>query len=260
VSTPQARIVLAALDSTPAARPVLETAARVAELTAAQVEAVHVEDGEAQPLEILTQRAGVMLRRLAGRVESALLGAIAAPEVVTAVIGARATPGGRRPAGRTAQLILSQTGKPTVVVPPDCLAPGPIYRVLLPLEGDTISSSPIIDALLPLLVADVELVVLHVFTEATLPRMLDRPYRDLELLGTEFLATHCPPASRIELRTGPVAARVAEVSKEHSVDLVVLCWSQESSAGHAQVVRDVVADSPVPVLLMPLRCPGCEVV
>jgi len=70
--------------------------------------------------------------------------------------------------------ILEQTDKPVVVMAPEAISPGVIRRLLLPLEGTEMSSQPVLARLLPLLVADIELVVLHVFTDATLPVMLDR--------------------------------------------------------------------------------------
>lgn len=255
MSSPERRVVLAALDATTAARPALETAVRFAELTAAGVEAVHAGPEQPATLGILTERAGVTLRLLPEPVEEAILSEMSRPDVVAAVIGARGSPAGPRPAGHTAEELLTRTSKPIVVVAPEAVAAGPVRKLLIPLEGEKASSEPILKALVPLLAADVELIVLHVFTPATLPRMLDRPRRDMELLGGEFIAKNCPPATLIEFRTGPVAASVAEVSREHSVDLVVLSWSQHSSPTHARVVREVVSASPVPVLLLPLEHP-----
>jgi hypothetical protein len=82
--------------------------------------------------------------------------------------------------------------------------------------------------------------------------VLDRPGRDLELLGGEFLARYCPHAARIELRSGPVASQVAEVADEEHADLVVLSWSQDSSPNRVQVVRELLGRSPIPVLLLPV--------
>ena len=98
----------------------------------------------------------------------------------------------------------------------------PFHRLLVPLEGSEHSSGPIVDTLCPLIVADVELVVLHVFTAATIPPVMDRPNRDLAMWGSEFLARHCPNASRIELRTGSIASRVNDVCREEHADLIVL--------------------------------------
>jgi nucleotide-binding universal stress UspA family protein len=246
--------VLAALDASPAARAVLETALGIGELTGTTVRAIHVQRDTAETPKVLAARSEVPLRLLTGPVESALLAAIAETDVVAAALGARATPGGRRPVGLTARHVLEQTNKPIVVVPPEAVGvpPRPIRRLLVPLEGTGTSSRPILETLFPLLDRDVELVVLHVFTEHTLPRILDHPIRDMDLLRGEFLARHCPDAASIELRTGPVGQRVAEVCGEQGSDLVVLSWSQDSSAGRAAVVREVVGSSAVPVLLLPV--------
>lgn len=252
MTAPVANVVLAALDPSAAARPVLDTALSVARITGGRVEAIHVSDRESETLKTLTERAVVPLRRVAGLVEPTVLTAMAAPDVVIAVIGARSTPSGRRPVGRTARRLLEQATKPVVVVPPDASAARTFTRLLMPLEGEAVSSRPVLDAFLPLLVGDVELFVLHVFTQATLPRMLDKPHYDLEILGREFIATHLPGASRIEMCTGPVGTRVAEMTEQHHIDLIVLTWSQDSSEGRAQVVQDVLARSPIPVMLLPV--------
>jgi hypothetical protein len=248
------KTVLAALDASPAARAVVETALGVGDLMGADVEAVHVGRRPAETLETLAAHHGVPLRLLHGPAERALLDAVAPPHVVAAVLGARATPGGRRPTGRTALAVMQGTNKPTVVVPPDAVgvSPRPFRRLLVPLEGSEETSRPVMDCLCPLIVAKVELVVLHVFTAETVPRVLDRPGRDLELLGDEFLTRHCPYATRVEWRTGPVGARVTDAYGEDDADLVVLSWSQDSSAGHAAVVRHVLAASTIPVLLLPV--------
>jgi Universal stress protein family len=248
------KTVLAALDASPAARAVLETALGIADLMGASVEAVHAGHHTTETLETLAAQHEVPLRLLHPPTNRALLDAVAAPHVLAAVLGARAIPSGRRPTGHTALAVMQGSSKPTVVVPPDAVrvSPRPFRRLLVPLEGSRESSRPVMDCLCPLIVAKVELVVLHVFTPETVPRVLDHPRRDLELLGDEFLTRHCPYASRVEWRTGPVGARVTEAYDEHDADLVVLSWSQDSSAGHAEVVRDVVTASTIPVLLLPV--------
>ncbi|HMD46590.1 MAG TPA: universal stress protein [Acidimicrobiales bacterium] len=244
------RIVLAALDGSPAARPVIETAVRVGQMTDAGVEAVHVADGLAVTPRLLAERAGVPLRLLPGPVLSSLVAAVDDPVVAVAVLGARDTPGGPRPVGSTTLGVVGMTRKPVVVVPPEAVGGGPLRRLLVPLEGTEASSRAVVEGLCPMLVGDVELIVLHVFTDDTLPRMLDRPGDDLELLGRQFIERNCPTASGIELRPGPVAQRVHEVSDERHADLVVLSWSQDSSLGHGRVVHEVLGRSTIPVLLL----------
>ncbi len=248
-------VVLAALDATPSAKVVLETAIQIGRLTGTDVTSIHVRRNALESvdtLKSLAARAMVPFRVLEGSVKPTLLEALGAPDVIVAVIGARATSGGRRPIGRTAAHIIEHLDKPVVLVPPEVAAPISIRRILVPLEGAEASSRPVREQLRPLLVAGAELIVLHVFTEATLPTMLDRPFRDLEILGKEFLMRHHSRATHIELRLGPVAERVAEVSAEHGADLIVLSWSQDSSAGRAQVVREVLRASTLPVMLLPV--------
>jgi hypothetical protein len=248
------RTVLACLDPGPAARAVVETARGIGTLMGAAVEAVYAGRQASETLRTLAAHHDVPLRVLPPPTEAALLGAVASPGVVAAVVGARATPGGRRPTGRTALVVMEGTSKATVVVPPEAVgaAPRPFRRLLVPLEGSEESSRPIAECLCPLIVTQVELVVLHVFTPETTPRVLDRPERDLEMLGDEFLTRHCPYATRIEWRTGPVGASVTEAYDRDDADLVVLSWSQDSSVGHAKVVRDVLTASTIPVLLLPV--------
>lgn len=249
------RTVLAALDTTAAARPVVETARGIGLLMDATVEALHVGDRPVEMLETLTAQHQMPLRVMAGEdVTAAVLEAVEASGVVAAVVGARAAPGGRRPTGRTALAVVERTRKPTVVVPPDFASggTGSPRRLLIPLEGSPQSSQPVLEGLLPLVASEVELVALHVFTPATMPHVLDRPQRDLELIGTEFLAQYCPHATRLEWRTGPVGTQVCDVCATESADLIVLSWSQDSSAGRAAVVRHVLADATIPVLLLPL--------
>lgn len=248
------RTVLAALDSSPAARPVLDVAIRIGELTGADIEAIHVTDGDTETPAWLAEQRNIPLRLLEAPVAQSLLRAVEdEASVIAAVFGARSTPGGRRPTGRTAMHVLQHATKPIIVVPPGTeAADQPYRRLLLPLEGDLESSRPILERLFPLFVSDVEVVVLHVFTTETVPRILDRPARDLSMWGDEFLARFCPGATRIELCAGPVTTRVDEVAAEEAADIVVLSWSRDISPGHGAVIRDVLDRTTVPVLLLPV--------
>jgi nucleotide-binding universal stress UspA family protein len=249
-------VVLAALDTTDVARAVLATATRFGLLTRADVEAVFVRanpPGPGTSPEWLATGADVPFHLLDGPVESTLLEALGPDEVIGAVIGARATPRGPGAVGHTALHVLEHTQKPVMVVPPGLeeAATGPFRRLLVPLEGTESSSHAVLERLRPLLVTDVELVVLHVFNDDTRPVMLDRPEEDLAILGRQFLIDHFPRPARIELCYGPVAERVVEASRDHASDLIVLSWSQDGSPGRARTVRESLESSRVPVLLLP---------
>lgn len=244
--------ILAALDWDVVAAAVLDTAARVAAMTGARIEAVHAGTSVPDTLVKLAEQKGVALRLLAEPAGRALVEELERPELHAIVMGAGRSPSGRHPVGPTTRYVAARSTKPVVVVPAEASRAGhPMRRLLVPLEGTESSSRPVLEALLPLLSPDIEVDVLHVFTDATLPRMLDRPVRDTELLGREFLAKHCPPAKGILLRAGSVADRVREACEERGADMIVLSWSQVSDTGRARVVRRVLRSSPIPVLLFP---------
>ena len=250
-------IVLAALDAGPTAQLVLETAIRVGELTNTNVEAVHVTTADDQFVKPRADDTRVPLHLLSGPLEPSILTAVAAPDVIAAVIGTKAAADDTRLVGRTARHIIERSLKPVVIVPPELIAGGTFRRLLIPLEGTEASSRPVLEGLLPLLAVDVELIVIHVFTESTAPAMLDRPWRDLEILGKEFLTRHLPnQEASIELRHGPTGSQVAEAWAEHGADLIVLSWSQDSTAGRARVVSEVLGSVKCPILLLPLKGSG----
>jgi hypothetical protein len=122
----------------------------------------------------------------------------------------------------------------------------------VPLDGSP-DAAAAADRICPLFGRAVDVIVLHVFNPLTAPRFLDRPARDLELWGAEFIARHRPhPDARLAWRVGaPGDAIVAAVGAEHA-DLVVLSWSQDVSIGHAAAVREVLGRSRVPVMLVPV--------
>ena len=248
--------VLAALDASAAAGAVLDTAVRVGRLTDSTVVAVHVRSDPAVPVDVvasLAEERGIALRVLDGDPGPTLIEALRGPEAIAAVIGGSARSVRPGPgACRVSRTILEQSDGPVVVVPPDTGPHQEIRRLLLPLEGSEASSRAVLDQLVPLVATDIELEVLHVFTPATVPPMLDQPTYDLDTLGKEFLSRHCPGASRIEFRGGGVVDQVTRLSVDHHADLIVLTWSQSPSPRHAQVVRGVLAASSLPVLLLPV--------
>ncbi len=209
----------------------------------------------AQNLVTWPPSSGWQFRALDGATGDRLLAALAEDDVVAGVLGAHCSPDEGRPADGTTFRVLEHTTKPVVIVPPGCTTalspeqPTP-RRLLIPLEGQRVSSQPVVDALDHLLAAQVEVIVLHVFTADTMPRMLDRPVRDLSMWGDEFVARFCSPASRIELRIGAVADHVAGLAEAEHIDLGVMSWSRNRTAGHAKVVCEVLATSQIPILLL----------
>ncbi len=149
--------------------------------------------------------------------------------------------------------VMARAGKPAVLVPPGADPPAAIDRVLLPLDGTSESSAAVARAVDLLAGAGVDLVVLHVFDAATVPRFWDQPAHAAPAFAAEFLARHvAAPGARLELRAGSPAEHVVDVAVAERADLITLGWSQHLGAGRARTVRRCVQDSTVPVMLIPL--------
>ncbi|GAA1798723.1 universal stress protein [Planosporangium flavigriseum] len=250
------RQVLAALDRSPAAKPVLAAARALAAFLGVQVTALHVRcDGSEVPRRLAAD-AGVPLRVIDGDVVARLVEAAEADEVAVLVIGARRIPTDPRPLGATAVTVATTVTKPVLVVPPQADPHVSYTRVLAPLEGSVATSlapRPLIELAARV---GIDIVVLHCLGPQTLPAFTDQPQHEHAIWASEFLARHCPwgnSAVRFEARLGRSEDLVPIVAREVGCDLIVLGWSQMFTPGRARVVRATLERSSVPVLLVSVR-------
>ena len=248
--------VLAAIDPSPAARAVLGVAKVLAGALGLQVAALHVRENGDQPARLAAARAGVPLRVERGDPAAAITAALADEGAALAVLGARGQPGGPEPAGGTATAVALRAAKPVVVVPPGMhgLPPAGLRRVLVPLDGGADTAQATRGLATRFTRAGVEVVALHVFDAAGVPPFWDRPEHDAGAWSREFLARASPvPECRLELRTGRPADAILEVAVEEGAGMLALGWHQALTPDHATVLREVLARSPIPVILLP--CP-----
>ncbi len=256
-------MIVAFLDASPSARGVLDAAVRLGEVAGARVGAVHVRtspDSDRLAADLCRSRS-VELQILDAPVAEALLGRLAESGVDAGVLGARSTAGGGRPVGSVTRAVIDRCAVPVMVVPPESVDPPPFRTALVPLEGTAPTSSPI-QAWLPRFAEHLELLVLHVFTPDTVPRMLDRPVRDMAMIKETFTERHLPRAVDAEMRPGHVALCIIDCCRRgpadggSGIDLVILSWLQPAGAGRAQTIMEVLSLSPLPTLLLPAATPG----
>lgn len=153
--------------------------------------------------------------------------------------------------------IVRHSSKPVVLLPSSPATPGAsdhvISRVLLPLDGSFEAAAAVTEAAELFTRTGVDLVVLHVFDEATVPRFWDQAAHARQAWEQEFLARHCAyPGVRMELRGGVAGEQVVNVAAAEHVDLIALGWSQHLDEGRARTVRETTAGARVPVMLIPV--------
>jgi nucleotide-binding universal stress UspA family protein len=248
-------IVLAALDRSLAATPVLATARALARVLGAEVVALHVQEDSAETPSEFARAAGVRLRIVRGDVVDRLVAEGEADDVAALVVGARGIPTDPRPLGATAVAVATTIIKPVVVVSPRAEPQPTISRALVPLEGDlTTSLAP--RALIELAPeVGLEVVALHVFHPEAVPAFTDQPQHEHETVAREFLARYCPwgiDVVQFESRVGRREDLIPLAAGECGCDLIVLGWLQRLSPGRANVVRATLERSSVPVMLVPI--------
>ena len=249
--------VLAAIDDSAAARPILDVARRIGELIEARVESVHVqEDGSGENATAISRAAHVPLHVRHGDVVSVLRSEASERDVVALVIGTRGVPAGPSPAGHVAIDLVQSLDRPIVVVPPHA-ADRALRSVLVAVEGD--GESHALGRLFEQLGdrATPEVIALHVTEPSNLPPFADSAVHEADAFAREFVirsaSSVVPDLSRIrfEMRVGDPAGTVCEAARELDVDMVVFAWHRDLSEGHGRVVREMLSEASVPVALFP---------
>ncbi len=252
--------VLAALDQTAAASPVLAASHEIARVFGADVAAVHVLQDGAQRVRELAAGERVPLVELEGPPGPRLAQALEDDDDALAlVVGTRAQPQGGREIGSTALEVVTTAHKPVFAIPPE-LPPGfAVHRVLVPLEGSLPTSHAPYAALDVPGAQHVDVVILHVLEEDTLPAFCDQPQHEWEAFDREFLARYSPwPVEhvRLETRVGRPDQHIFPVARETDCDLIALAWAQELAPGRAIIVRETLRRGTIPVLLVPEKATG----
>jgi nucleotide-binding universal stress UspA family protein len=246
--------VLAAIDNSAAARPVLSVAAAMGRLLDAEPEAVHVLEDGTRTAQAAADRAHIPYREVRGEPLAMLVQSASAGDVSTVVVGARSLPAGAGEAGHVAQQLTLALSKPVVVVPPDAHLVNDVKRILVALDGTRATAQALAGVIELFLARGVEVVALHVLQPELLPLFTDQPQHEITSWSTEFLARYCPQPehARLEVRVGTPEHHLLRVAEAEHADLLVLGWSQKFDEGHAAVVREALERGRYPTLLIPI--------
>ncbi|HEY5011295.1 MAG TPA: universal stress protein, partial [Acidimicrobiia bacterium] len=179
--------ILAAIDDSAAARPVLDVARRLGALFEARVESVHVqEDDSGESAAAIADSVHVPLHVRHGDVVSALRAEMHERDAIALVIGTRGVPAGASPAGHVALDLVQSLDWPIVVVPPHA-TDRPLRRVLVAVEGD--GESHALRGLFDRLGdrPTPEVIALHVIEPSQLPPFADSPIYEADAFEREFM-------------------------------------------------------------------------
>jgi nucleotide-binding universal stress UspA family protein len=246
--------ILAAIDDSAAAQPVLGTALALAPILDATVEAVHVSAGQrgGRTAQATALAANVAIRRVVGDPLEQIHQMADEDDVVALVVGARARLHARRRAGHLALALADAIVKPVIIVPPEFQPPNAISRVLIAMKGTARDARDLLRAIEVAAATDLELVVVHVDDEESMPSFSDQVQYESEAYAKEFLARYSPgaPEARLVLRIGVAVDEILAAADDVSPDLLAIGWPHPPDRIPGGVAREIVARSRVPVLLV----------
>ncbi|HEX4822052.1 MAG TPA: universal stress protein [Acidimicrobiales bacterium] len=243
--------VIAAIDNSLAARPVVLMATALAEVLGATVEPLHVSDDDGETARACADSLGLELRRCSGDPLECIRAAAEADDVVAVAIGARQQPSGHH-VGHLARQVADVIDKPVLVVPPETVPPAHLHHVVIAMEGTPAKTRHLKAAVDVASSADLHLTVVHVDDESSIPSFSDQVAHETDAYAHEFLARylHGAPRARLELRIGAPADEVIDVTDVAAPDLLAIGWPQSAGGDHGATAREILDRSHVPVLLV----------
>ena len=242
--------VLAALDDTGAASPVLRTARQLAEGLGRSLRVVHAGPWPASAGREAAAL-GVDVDVLTGPAEQELVSAAMDPGVDLVVMGLHRVPG-RHDTGHLVTTLAGRVSVPIVVVPPCVPVRSNTARILFPLDGTRRVSSAARPLIRTAVAAGIEVLALHVYEPTTVPMFHDRP-EDEEVWRDEFLSRHGAELDvRLTTRAGPLVPALLQAAIAHDVDIIAMPSQADAAPRRGSVVSKVLTGADRPVALVPL--------
>jgi nucleotide-binding universal stress UspA family protein len=153
--------------------------------------------------------------------------------------------------GRTAYTVAQRAAAPVVIVPPKVLTVTPIARIAIAIDGSQQLLGPAVRTLRRFVGAGVDVVAVHVFEPGSVPPFWDQPHHALEAWSDEFAARAGGAPTEIITRSGRPREHLLEAALASEADLIVLPWDQRIDPDRASLVRECLAESPIPIMVVP---------
>jgi len=140
-----------------------------------------------------------------------------------------------------------------LVVPPEISLEGRgVRRVLVAMKGTPAHAVSMKRAIALAAGADLELFIVHVDDDTSVPSFSDQVQHEADAYAHEFLARYVPEATdaHLELRVGVPADEILGATEAIDADVIAVGWRPGAGRHRGDVARDVLDRSPLPVLLV----------
>lgn len=153
--------------------------------------------------------------------------------------------------GRTAYTVAQRAAAPVVIVPPVVLTVTPIARVAIAIDGTQQLLGRAVRTLRRFVGAGVDVVAVHVFEPGSVPPFWDQPHHALDAWSGEFAARAGGTPTEVITRSGRPREHLLDAATASDADLIVLPWDQRIDPDRASLVRECLAESPIPIMVVP---------
>jgi nucleotide-binding universal stress UspA family protein len=261
--------VLVALDGSTAAATAIPLARLAASQLGAGVEVLHIVSAAGEPR--LTDTTGLRVHRIVGDPADEIVRIASDPAVALMVLtthGHAATSGARL--GHVAERVIANSTVPLLLVRPEAAAQmhvRPLRRLLVPLDGTPSTARALhhIATLLRRLDASLDLLLIAApSTQAMergsigVPRYIDQPQHELPEWADEVYERLCVCCAglgadiptQVFVAHGAIGDEVIRIATAHEHDAIVLVRRSHLEPRRAQVLREVLARTPCPILLV----------
>ncbi len=243
--------VIAAIDRASASQSVIAMAQAVADALDTSLEIQYLAEGGDRYVDD-AEVGGRVPRTHYGDPVQSLASTAQEEDVVAIVLGIASTSEHLHGAIERPMALANQIDKPVLMVPTGFSAPERLHTAVVAMEGSPGKVRVLQRSVALSARAGLEIVVVHVDEEDSIPSFSDQVQHETEAYAQEFFARHLvgAPQMRLELRVGDPATEVLAAIESSNAELVVVGWPQDP--GRGAVAREIVNRSPVPVLMVPI--------
>jgi nucleotide-binding universal stress UspA family protein len=149
-------------------------------------------------------------------------------------------------------ILAGLTDKPVVVVPPGSRPPEHLRTVVVAMEGTPGKARALQRSIEISSRAGLEIVVVHVHDEDSVPSFSDQVQHETVAYAQEFFSRHLigAPQMRLELRLGIPAIEILDAIESAHAELVAVGWPRSEDPRRGAVAKEILERSPVAVLLV----------
>lgn len=246
--------ILAAIDNSAAAQPVLSLATTLGKLLGSPVEVLHVSETDQPSATAQAEGNGLECETMSGDPLALIVERAGQDDISAVVIGAPGRVQNGHVGHHLPRRIADAINKRLLVVPLEAKSPDQLHRVVIAIERTDAKARHLTAAVNLAKAPTLDIAAVLVVDEESIPSFSDQAAHGTDAYTSDFLARcgHYAPDATFELRIGVPADEVLNLADSVAADMVAVGWPNETDADRRTTARDILDRSHIPVLVAAL--------